>query len=184
MGLHVSSLPVYRKRTVVKPNPIGVRASVSKLGIATLACARRENMLTNRREIQIEWGDCDPFGIVFFPRYFEYFDACTNALFHRALGIPKAEMLRAVRDCRDSAGTGKLQFSRAVVIWGCGDCGIVRDEMGQKQFYGAAQVISRGNARGRRVWRSACGQCECRGIHESKEPSYSEGSNREIRVER
>ncbi|HEY4978720.1 MAG TPA: thioesterase family protein [Candidatus Acidoferrum sp.] len=51
-------------------------------------------MLTNRKEIQIEWGDCDPFGIVFFPRYFEYFDACTNALFHRALGIGKAEMLR------------------------------------------------------------------------------------------
>lgn len=51
-------------------------------------------MLTNRQEIQIEWGDCDPFGIVFFPRYFEYFDACTNALFHRALGIKKAEMLR------------------------------------------------------------------------------------------
>jgi len=51
-------------------------------------------MLTNRREIQIEWGDCDPFGIVFFPRYLEYFDACTNALFHRALGYPKAEMLR------------------------------------------------------------------------------------------
>jgi len=51
-------------------------------------------MLTNRREIQIEWGDCDPFGIVFFPRYFEYFDACTNALFHRALGIKKAEMLQ------------------------------------------------------------------------------------------
>ena len=54
-------------------------------------------MLTNRREIQIEWGHCDPFGIVFFPRYFEYFDACTNALFHRALGYPKAEMLRRFR---------------------------------------------------------------------------------------
>ncbi len=51
-------------------------------------------MLIHRKEIQIEWGDCDPFGIVFFPRYFEYFDACTNALFHRALGIKKAELLR------------------------------------------------------------------------------------------
>jgi 4-hydroxybenzoyl-CoA thioesterase len=51
-------------------------------------------MLIHRKEILIEWGDCDPFGIVFFPRYFEYFDACTNALFHRALGIKKAEMLR------------------------------------------------------------------------------------------
>jgi 4-hydroxybenzoyl-CoA thioesterase len=50
-------------------------------------------MLIHRKEIHVEWGDCDPFGIVFFPRYFEYFDSCTNALFHRALGIKKAEML-------------------------------------------------------------------------------------------
>ena len=49
-------------------------------------------MLTNRREIQIEFGDCDPGGIVYFPRYFEYFDACTNALFERA-GLPKREMI-------------------------------------------------------------------------------------------
>jgi 4-hydroxybenzoyl-CoA thioesterase len=51
-------------------------------------------MLTHKKEIQIEWGDCDPFGIVFYPKYFEYFDACTNALFHQALGYPKAEMLK------------------------------------------------------------------------------------------
>ena len=51
-------------------------------------------MLTHRSEIQIEWGDCDPLGIVFFPRYFEYFDACTNALFHRAFGFKKPELLR------------------------------------------------------------------------------------------
>ncbi|HXX16045.1 MAG TPA: thioesterase family protein [Candidatus Eremiobacteraceae bacterium] len=54
-------------------------------------------MLIHRTQIQIEWGDCDPFGIVFFPRYFEYFDACTNALFHHALGLRKAEMLRKYR---------------------------------------------------------------------------------------
>jgi 4-hydroxybenzoyl-CoA thioesterase len=51
-------------------------------------------MLIHRTEIRVEWGDCDPLGIVFFPRYFEYFDACTNALFFRALGFPKAQMLR------------------------------------------------------------------------------------------
>jgi len=51
-------------------------------------------MLINRKELQIEWGHCDPFGIVFFPRYFEYFDACTNALFQRALGMKKAQMLK------------------------------------------------------------------------------------------
>ncbi len=51
-------------------------------------------MLIHRKEIEIQWGDCDPFGIVFFPRYFEYFDACTNSLFQRALGIKKPELLR------------------------------------------------------------------------------------------
>jgi 4-hydroxybenzoyl-CoA thioesterase len=51
-------------------------------------------MLIHRKEIEIEWGDCDAFGIVFFPRYFEYFDACTNSLFQRALGIKKPELLR------------------------------------------------------------------------------------------
>lgn len=53
-------------------------------------------MLTNRRAIEIQWGDCDPAGIVYFPRFFEYFDACTNALFQRA-GLPKPEMLRKYR---------------------------------------------------------------------------------------
>jgi 4-hydroxybenzoyl-CoA thioesterase len=53
-------------------------------------------MLTNRKTISIEWGDCDPAGIVYFPRYFEYCDACTNALFARA-GLPKPQMLRRYR---------------------------------------------------------------------------------------
>ena len=50
-------------------------------------------MLSNRREIHVEWGDCDPAGIVYYPRFFEYFDACTNALFEKA-GFRKAEMLK------------------------------------------------------------------------------------------
>jgi 4-hydroxybenzoyl-CoA thioesterase len=49
-------------------------------------------MLRNRREIHVEWGDCDPAGIMYYPRFFEVFDACTNALFHKA-GFPKHEML-------------------------------------------------------------------------------------------
>jgi 4-hydroxybenzoyl-CoA thioesterase len=65
-----------------------------RLGEGHLGRILSPTMLIHRKEIQIEWGDCDPFGIVFFPRYFEYFDACTNALFHRALGFKKAEMLR------------------------------------------------------------------------------------------
>jgi 4-hydroxybenzoyl-CoA thioesterase len=41
-------------------------------------------LLTNIRKISIQWGDCDPAGIVFYPRYFEWFNACTAALFAAA----------------------------------------------------------------------------------------------------
>lgn len=46
-------------------------------------------MLVNTHEIEIEWGDCDAAGIVFYPRYFSYFDACTGRLFEKALGMKK-----------------------------------------------------------------------------------------------
>ena len=49
-------------------------------------------MRVHRKQIHVEWGDCDPAGIVYFPRYFEYFDACTNALFESA-GLPKPDLL-------------------------------------------------------------------------------------------
>jgi 4-hydroxybenzoyl-CoA thioesterase len=52
-------------------------------------------MFKNLRSLQIEWGDCDPAGIVFYPRYFAMFDASTTALFSRALGMTKFEFLKA-----------------------------------------------------------------------------------------
>ena len=51
-------------------------------------------MLTNTRRLQIEWGDCDPAGIVYYPRYFAIFDASTTALFQRALGMNKYQFLQ------------------------------------------------------------------------------------------
>ena len=51
-------------------------------------------MLTNTRRLVIEWGDCDPAGIVFYPRYFAMFDASTATLFSSALGMTKKAMLR------------------------------------------------------------------------------------------
>jgi 4-hydroxybenzoyl-CoA thioesterase len=52
-------------------------------------------MLVNSRTVRIEWGDCDPAGIVYYPRYFAFFDACTAALFERALGMTKHDYLKA-----------------------------------------------------------------------------------------
>jgi 4-hydroxybenzoyl-CoA thioesterase len=53
------------------------------------------DMLTNRRNVRIVWGDCDPAGIVYYPRYFEMFDASTTALFERALGMTKFQFVKA-----------------------------------------------------------------------------------------
>ena len=50
-------------------------------------------MLVNRRTVRIEWGDCDPAGIVFYPRYFAMFDASTSYLFEAA-GWKKPDLLR------------------------------------------------------------------------------------------
>ena len=52
-------------------------------------------MLVNRRLVRIEWGDCDPAGIVYYPRYFAIFDASTTALIERALGMSKHDYLKA-----------------------------------------------------------------------------------------
>lgn len=51
------------------------------------------NAFVNRREVRIEWGDCDPANIVFYPRYFAFFDASTAYLFE-AVGLPKAQMVK------------------------------------------------------------------------------------------
>jgi 4-hydroxybenzoyl-CoA thioesterase len=56
--------------------------------------------LSNTRTVRIEWGDCDPAGIIFYPRYFEIFDASTAALFERVLGLTKLQMFKRF----DSAG--------------------------------------------------------------------------------
>jgi 4-hydroxybenzoyl-CoA thioesterase len=51
-------------------------------------------MLASRHPVTVEWGHCDPAGIVYFPNYFSYFDSSTNVLFRRALGLNKYEMLK------------------------------------------------------------------------------------------
>lgn len=50
----------------------------------------RANTLTRR----IEWGDCDPAGIVFNPRYFAFFDNATSLLVEAA-GWPMARAVEA-----------------------------------------------------------------------------------------
>jgi 4-hydroxybenzoyl-CoA thioesterase len=43
--------------------------------------------LISRRQFTIEWAHCDPAGITFNSRFFEFFDWGTWLLFERALGV-------------------------------------------------------------------------------------------------
>jgi 4-hydroxybenzoyl-CoA thioesterase len=51
-------------------------------------------MFVNEREIAVEWGHCDPAGIVFYPNYLAWFDDCTSALFNAA-GLPTNVLFKA-----------------------------------------------------------------------------------------
>lgn len=48
---------------------------------------------TSTRDLTVEWGDCDPADIVFFPNYFRWFDASTAHHFKSA-GLPKPELIK------------------------------------------------------------------------------------------
>jgi 4-hydroxybenzoyl-CoA thioesterase len=69
-------------------------------------------MLTNTRLIRVQWGDCDPAGIVFYPRYFEWFDASTILLFEKATGLTKIRMLEKY----DGAGLALLEARAAFKV--------------------------------------------------------------------
>ena len=49
---------------------------------------------TSTRVVRIEWGDCDPAGIIFYPTYFKIFDNATAMLFESALGMNKNQYLK------------------------------------------------------------------------------------------
>lgn len=51
------------------------------------------NSFVSSRLVTVEWGDCDPADIVFYPRYFAWFDASTAHHF-KAAGLPKPELIK------------------------------------------------------------------------------------------
>lgn len=53
-------------------------------------------MLINRRTLRIEWGQCDPAGIVFYPHYLIMFDTSTGWLFERT-GLKPLAMRKKYR---------------------------------------------------------------------------------------
>ena len=48
----------------------------------------------HRHPLVARFGDCDPVGIVYFPRYFDWFHRAMESWFDEGLGQPYAELLR------------------------------------------------------------------------------------------
>ena len=52
--------------------------------------------VANALDVKVRWSEADPAGIVFYPRFFEWFDLGTEALFE-ALDLPWRELFPAER---------------------------------------------------------------------------------------
>jgi 4-hydroxybenzoyl-CoA thioesterase len=50
-------------------------------------------MLVSQKHLLVEWGHCDPAGIVYYPQYLAWFDDCTTALFTHA-GMPTRALFK------------------------------------------------------------------------------------------
>ncbi|MAM81398.1 MAG: hypothetical protein CMP89_11660 [Gammaproteobacteria bacterium] len=63
-------------------------------------------MLVYKREITVEWGESDPFGLVYFPRILAWFNDAEHEFFARA-GYPVKQM---VEQDRTAFVMGKVNF--------------------------------------------------------------------------
>lgn len=50
-------------------------------------------MFSNTTRVEIQFGDCDPAGIVYYPNYFRFFDNATAALLSAAFAMHKRNWL-------------------------------------------------------------------------------------------
>lgn len=50
-------------------------------------------MFTNTTQVQIQFGDCDPAGIVYYPNFFRFFDNATAGLLSAAFAMHKRNWL-------------------------------------------------------------------------------------------
>ena len=81
--------------------------------------------LSHTRKIEVSWGDCDAAGVVFYPRYYAWFDACTHAMLgaaglgHHALreryGVIGTPLVRTSAEYRSPATYDDVLEARSTV---------------------------------------------------------------------
>jgi 4-hydroxybenzoyl-CoA thioesterase len=78
----------------MNPSSDLLRKSTSPYGRGKLRSTSEvhQAMFVHRRDVQIQWGDCDPANIVYYPRYFAMFDDSTSIMFEAA-GFSKQDIV-------------------------------------------------------------------------------------------
>lgn len=113
-------------------------------------------MFTHATRTEVQFGDCDPAGIVYYPTYFRYCDNATVALFASALGQGKRDWLAAY----GAAGIPMVDTgARFIAPSTFGDVLDIRSEVTElgRSSFGILHTISKGGAitveaREKRVW--------------------------------
>jgi 4-hydroxybenzoyl-CoA thioesterase len=84
--------------------------------------------ITTKYAITVQWGDCDPANIVFYPNYFAWFDAASHALINPVWNL-KATLLEdlkaqacplveaTARFLRPSKSGQEITFESEIVAW-------------------------------------------------------------------
>ena len=113
-------------------------------------------MFTHTTTIEVQFGDCDPAGIVYYPTYFRYCDNATVALFTAALGTSKRDWLAA----HGAAGIPMVDTgARFLAPSTYGERLDIRSEITElgRSSFGVLHTIGKGGrttveAREKRVW--------------------------------
>jgi 4-hydroxybenzoyl-CoA thioesterase len=113
-------------------------------------------MFAHTTRIEIQFGDCDPAGIVYYPNYFRYCDNATAALFSAALGMKKRDWLAA----HNAAGIPMVDTgARFIAPSHFGDPVDIRSEVTElgRSSFGILHALSRqgsplAEVREKRVW--------------------------------
>jgi len=128
-------------------------------------------MLVNRRTLRIEWGQCDPAGIVFYPHYLIIFDSAAGWLFERSgltpsemrkrykiVGMPVVEVgVRFLAPCRfddeivvesEVGEWGKSSFTVRHRVWKAGQLAV---EGFEKRVWAAPHPVQKGGIKAQPV---------------------------------
>jgi len=95
MAINPLKLPLKTMRIPANVRRLRRLTSAAQARFSAATRPQPEPGMTNlvyRRQFAIEWGHCDPAGIVFNSRFFEFFDWSAWLLFEAALGVRPAEL--------------------------------------------------------------------------------------------